>query len=138
MFISHSSTDAWAASRIERDLAALGTETFLSEIEVTGGDDFGDAMRKAMGRADECLVLYTPEAAQSRNVWVEIGGAWMMGKRVVLVLNRVSTADVTGDPRFPPYLKSLDFIELNSQFDGRYLRELEARIREHNRSQEPI
>jgi hypothetical protein len=95
---------------------------------VTGGDDFGESMRTAMGKAQECLVIYTPEAAQSRNVWVEIGGAWMMGKRVVLVLSRLTTTDLTGDPRFPPYLKSLDFIDLNSQFDSRYLGELRTRV----------
>lgn len=131
VFISHSSADAWTASRIERDIAALGAETFLCEIEVAGGDDFGESMKTAMSTAQECLVLYTPEAAQSRNVWIEIGGAWMMGRRVVLVLSRITTSEITGDPRFPPYLKSLDFVDLNGQFDSRYLNELRSRVGQH-------
>lgn len=53
----------------------------------------------------------------------------MSGKRVVLVLTRFSVADITGDPRFPPYLKSLDLLDLNSEFDSRYIPELTGRIR---------
>jgi hypothetical protein len=127
VFISHSSTDSWTARQIEKAIAQVGAATFLSEIDVTGGDDIGVQMREAMRRADECLVLYTPEAAQSKNVWIEIGGAWMAGKRVVLVLNRIAVSDITNDPRFPPYLKSLDLAELNSDFDLKYLSQLAVR-----------
>jgi len=91
------------------------------------GDDAGQEMREAMDKADECLVLYSPEAAQSKNVWVEIGGAWMQKKRLTMILTRVSVPDVTGDPRFPPYLKSLNYYDLNTEFDSRYLPELRGR-----------
>lgn len=127
VFISHSSTDAWTAKQIQKAIEQVGAVTFLSDIDIDGGDDIGVHMRVAMGKANECLVLYTPEAAKSNNVWLEIGGAWMAGKRVVLVLNRLAASDITGDSRFPPYLKSLDFSDLNTQFESKYLAELAAR-----------
>src|SRR5258706_16408111 len=88
VFISHSSADAWTAKQIQKAVAHLGAGTFLSEFDVHGGDEIGTRMREATHRAHECLVLYTPEAALSNNVWLEIGGAGMAGKRGVIVLNR--------------------------------------------------
>lgn len=129
VFISHSSADAWTAKQLQRAIEGLGAATFCSVVDVHGGDDFGVAMRDALERADECVVLYTPEAAQSKNVLVEIGGAWTLRKRVVLVLCRVEERDVAADPRFPAYLKSLDFVDLNQELDTEYLPQLRDRIR---------
>jgi len=120
--------DAWTAKQIKKQIQAAGAQTFLSEIDVEGGDEIGVRMKVAMRKAHECLVLYTPEAAQSKNVWLEIGAAWMAGKRVVLVLSRMSMDEVTGDARFPPYLKSLDFSDLNVNFDSTYIPSLQRRI----------
>ena len=131
VFIAYSSADAWTASQLEQEIQRLGAETFLSEIDVEGGDDVGDNIRDAMNRAQECAVLYTPEASQSKSVWMEIGGAWMAGKRVVMLLNRVSVQDLTSDPQFPSYLKSLDLLELNTEVQGKYFPQLKTRIETH-------
>ena len=135
MFISHSSADAWTAKQLEKEIEGCGAETFLSEMDVEGGDDIGEEMRIAMEHADECLVLYTPEAAQSKNVWIEIGGLWSRRKRVVVLLNRLSAKDVTSDPNFPSYLKSLDFLELNADTDERYFPQLKTRIETHQKQE---
>jgi hypothetical protein len=129
VFISHSSADAWCAKQLHRTLIDAGAEAFLSVLDMEGGDEAGHEMRTAMDKADECLVLYSPEAAQSKNVWVEIGGAWMQKKRLTMILTRLSVPDVTGDPRFPPYLKSLNYYDLNTEFDSKYLPEVGARSR---------
>src|SRR5882672_6977231 len=127
VFISHSSIDAWSAKQLYQAVTDAGADAFLSVLDMEAGDDAGQEMREAMDKADECLVLYSPEAAQSKNVWVEIGGAWMQKKRLTMILTRVSVPDVTGDPRFPPYLKSLNYYDLNTEFDSRYLPELRGR-----------
>lgn len=137
VFISHSSVDAWTARQIEGHVRDQGAEAFLSTLDVEGGDDFGTWMRDSMDLSDECLVLYTPEAAASRNVWVEVGGAWMARKRVVILLSRLSVEDVTSDPKFPHYLKSLDFRDLNTEFDSKYLVELEGRVQGGSRKGTP-
>ena len=131
VFISHSGADAWCAQHLHKDVVGRGADAFLSELDVEGGADIGDAMRDAMEKANECLVLYSPEAARSKNVWVEIGGAWMQKKRVTVILSRLTVADVTGDANFPPYLKSLNFYDLNRDLDSKYLSELETRIENH-------
>ena len=127
VFISYSSADAWTARKVESEIKDLGADTFLSENDVAGGDDFGTWMRVAMDAAQECVVLYTPEAASSRNVWIEIGGAWMARKRVVIILNRLTAKQVKSDETFPPYLKSIDFLDLNEDFDDKYLPQLAKR-----------
>jgi hypothetical protein len=131
VFLSHASADAWTARQLEKEIVALGAATFLSVIDIEAGDDFGAKMRDAMDMANECTVLYTPEAASSKNVWVEIGGAWMMRRRVVIVLCRITVTEVSADPRFPPYLKTLDFVDLNSELDSEYLPQLKARVQSY-------
>jgi hypothetical protein len=131
VFVSHSSADAWTAGRLHRAIRELGADAFLSTADIAGGDDFGAKMQEAMERADECVVLYTPEAAQSRTVWIELGGAWFMRKRVVIIVSRMTVSEVTSDPRFPQPLNALDCIDLNSEVDSRYLPEFEARIHAH-------
>ena len=128
VFISHSSTDAWTAKQLEKAINALGAHTFLSATAVAGGDEVGNALKDAMHHADECVVLYTPEAVKSLNVMGEISVFWRDEKRVVMLVNRQTIQDVTSNPKFPPYLKSLHFLDLNGETDSKYLPELKARI----------
>lgn len=49
VFITHSSADAWTAEQIAKSVRDEGADTFLSVLDVEGGDDFGCWMRLSEG-----------------------------------------------------------------------------------------
>jgi hypothetical protein len=82
------------AAVIERKGCRYGVKTFLDARDLEGGDRFSDVLRDQLRKAEELVVLVS-SASLSRD-WVrhEIGAAWVLGKRIVGVLDKLEPADV--------------------------------------------
>jgi TIR domain len=94
VFISHSSVDKWVARRISQDLQAMGIETFLDEKDIETGDSFDDSIQEQLRESDELLMLLSPAALQSTWVVMEIGGAKVLGKRLIPILLHVGVNEM--------------------------------------------
>src|SRR5438105_13911024 len=65
-------------------LHSKGIETILPfELEITGAN-FREQIEKAIQKADFCIAVLTASKGSS-NVFFELGYAWAMRKRVVLI-----------------------------------------------------
>ena len=71
-------------------------------------------------------MLITPEALERPYVWVEIGSAWILGKRIVGLLHGMSTRDLLDHDGAPAFLKRTQTRDINEL--DRYLVELRRRI----------
>lgn len=98
VFISHSSQDKWVARKISEDLNDRGIDTFLDEKDILTGESVDDAIGKHLLECDELLILISPASLSSQWVFVEIGGAKALGKRLVPILFHV------GANELPPML----------------------------------
>lgn len=79
VFVSHATADKWLAITLCEKIEALGAKTFRDDRDIAGGEDIPDAIREAIDRSDEMLILLTPKSVQSPWVLVEVGAAWQRG-----------------------------------------------------------
>ena len=78
--------------------------------------------------ARELVALFTPFSALRPWVWIEVGGAWLLDKRVIAVLHGLSVAEFDEISRGKGVFEDIHIVQLND-FD-RYLDELSTRVAE--------
>jgi len=123
VFISHSSRDRWIAWQVDRRLREIsGVETFLAEKDLQGGDRITEEIRTELTRCDERVDLFSAASRQSDWVKAEIGAAWVLGKRIVILVDKLTPRDI---PQIVSDFKAFDLNEAE-----RYFVEVEDRVRQ--------
>ncbi|HEV2706256.1 MAG TPA: toll/interleukin-1 receptor domain-containing protein [Pyrinomonadaceae bacterium] len=126
IFISHSGLDTWVAKQIEAHARNAGASTFLDDSDIDVGDDFEAIILKELQKSEELLVLFTPWSLKRPYVWMEIGAAWGLQKRIIFVLHGTKPEDLSAEGSIPALVKKSNLITLN-QLD-RYFAELKERL----------
>ncbi len=116
VFVSHSTYDKWVATALCDKLEAAGIVTFRDDRDIEGGGDIAESIRESIKECSEVLVLITPQSVERRWVVLEIGMAFMAGKRIVPILFH-ATAD-----QLPDIIEKKRAFDIN-QFDA-YLADL--------------
>ena len=98
VFVSHASQDRWIArcmaDVVERKGRRHGVKAFLDVRDLESGDRFADALRDKLREAEELVVLVSSASVARDWVRHEIGAAWVLGKRIVGILDKLETADL--------------------------------------------
>jgi hypothetical protein len=126
VFISHGSRDTWIAQQMSRCITDCGAETFIDVNDVASGDDFKKRIQAEIARADEMVALFTALSVQRSWVWIEIGAAWVLEKRIVGIIYGMTVAQFERASGGKAVLQDLNLRDLN-EFDV-YLEELRQRI----------
>lgn len=126
VFISHSEKDRWVARQmaalIEEQGKRYSIETFLDEKDIEGGESIPDSIRKNLQACDEFLVLLSRYSIDRPWVLIEIGAAWVLGKRITAIIDKVTPDEM------PDIITPYKALDLN-RFE-QYLRELLNRVKE--------
>jgi hypothetical protein len=131
VFLSHASADQWVAEQIAARIRdGCGASVFLDAFDIKKGDDIEDRIFDAMSRADELVVLLTPWAIDRNWLWVEIGAARALERRIVPILYQVTLAAIE-DKGGATFLRAKNVVEINDI--DRYFSELKRRIPEHGK-----
>lgn len=126
VFISHASTDAWIAGQFEKELRAVGADSFLDAGAIETGDEVDAAITQALNASAELLVLFTPAALERSYVWMEIGVCVGSGQADRRDSYGLTTSGLTARDRWPSFLTGTKLRDIN-EFDE-YLGELRRRI----------
>jgi nucleoside 2-deoxyribosyltransferase len=114
IFISHGWADRWVALQIERHVREIcGCDTFIDVYDVKKGDDIESRIFDELPRCDELVVLLTPWSVDRNWVWVEMGAARALGKRVIAVLYQVRLEDIDASKGGVTFLRSKNVLEIN-------------------------
>jgi hypothetical protein len=120
VFVSHSSRDRWIARQLDKELRAIASvETFLDERNIAGGDRITDSVRAEIKRCDEMVVIFSSASQESDWVKAEIGAAWGLEKRIIVLLDKLSPKDV------PQIVADYKAFDLNDTED--YLKDVRSR-----------
>ena len=125
VFVSHGQEDSWVAGQMAARIRECGSTTFLDENDVATGDDFKRRIHAELAQCAELVVLFTPWSAHRNWVWVEVGAAWALDRRIVAVLYGTSIDELEKKGGSKAILEDVNLIGMND-FDG-YLSELAAR-----------
>ena len=86
VFISHSREDQPLVERIERGLTFGGRVRVLTDRRMlSAGQHWRTELRRALETSDVFIVVGSPASARSDFVLQELGGAWALGKPIVIV-----------------------------------------------------
>lgn len=110
------------AHLIEEKGRKYGVTTFLDEKDIRGGDPIREEIRKNLQECSEFLVPLSRYSIESGWVLAEIGGAWVLGKRIVAITDKLTPEEM------PDVMTPYKAIDLN-QFE-KYLEELIERAQE--------
>ena len=126
VFISHSEKDRWIAKQmaalIEERCREYDVRTFLDEKDITGGESIPESIRKNIQECSEFLVLLSRYSIDRPWVLIEIGAAWVLGKRIIAIIDKITPEEMPGI--ITPY-KAIDLNNFNE-----YLEQLFNRIKE--------
>ncbi len=101
---------------IEEEGKKLGIKVFLDEKDIEGGESIPKSIRKNIKKCNEFLVFLSPYSIKSSWVSNEIGAAWVLGKRIIAIIDKVAPkeiADIISSKKafalddFDRYLKQL-------------------------------
>ena len=124
VFISHSSKDRWIARQtaiIERRAKRYGVRTFLDEVDLAGGDRIPAIIKAKLRTCEEFVILLSPQSITRQWVLVELGGAWMLDKRVMAITYDLATEKI---PDIIDHDKGYDLNDFE-----RYVTELIRRVK---------
>jgi hypothetical protein len=94
IFISHASYDKWTARQVSKQLEDQGHQTFLDEKDIKTGDSIDGSIQDHLKDSDHLLIIISPASLKSHWVFIEIGSAKALGKRIVPVLFHVEPNEV--------------------------------------------
>lgn len=104
VFISHSTKDRWIARQIVKELESAGhrygVKAFLDERDIEYGDSISDEIRQNILSCKEFVVLLTRNSVKRAWVLIEIGIALSRKRRIVPVLDKLSTKKIRHIPRW--------------------------------------
>ena len=96
-------------------------QVFFDEKDIHSGDFIPEAIRTNLRSCDELVVLLTRNSINREWVLVEIAGAWVLGKRVVAIMDQVTPKEL------PDVIANCRAVDLND-FDT-YLADVKLRAR---------
>lgn len=94
IFISHSSQDKWVARQISSLIENAGHTTFLDEKDIKTGDSIDSKIQEHLKDSDHLVLLLSPASISSQWVFIELGGAKALGKKVVPILFHVGANEI--------------------------------------------
>lgn len=94
VFISHSTKDRFIARQVAALIQEAGRErvieTFLDEKDIEFGGSIPERIRQEIRDCGELVVLLSEYSVDRPWVLVEIGAAWVLEKRIVAVMDKLS------------------------------------------------
>jgi len=99
VFLSHSHEDRWISEVLREKIEAAGIPVWLDAVDVPGGGNIKERVKRGMRDCDECAVLLSPASRQSEWVIFEMGMAEALDRWVTPILLHVPDDDLPGPIR---------------------------------------
>jgi hypothetical protein len=108
-FVSYAREDRDIALRLTEDLRTAGIDVWIDQRDIRAGEQWDQAVERALEQSPTMLVILSPDAVQSHSVMDEVSYALEERKRVVPVLHRPC--------KIPLRMRRLQYVELTPAYD---------------------
>jgi len=96
------------------------------ETSISNGENFKQTIHREIASSNEVIALFTPWSAKRSWVWIEIGAAWALVKRVVAVFYGMELGDLEESGQGQGTLEDINVLQLNDI--EKYFTELAGRV----------
>jgi hypothetical protein len=103
-------------------LAKGSIDVFLDEKSIEVGKPIAEEVREAIERCDEFVVLLSPNSKGREWVLMEMGAAWVLEKRIIVVLHDLSPQEM---PDITYQDKAIDLNDFDDVYLGQLMKRLE-------------
>jgi hypothetical protein len=109
-------------------IEATGAVAWMDEA-IEAGEKFEDRLLRALDECAEHVILLSPSAITRPYVWMELGAAWVLKRKVIGILNGISVRELRAFDGMPNLIVDLNLIDSRSQLDmEKFSRELGTRV----------
>ena len=126
VFISSARRDIDLARDLAQRLEKAGVNVLLPAVSSDTGEDLAAKINSDLRKADEVIVILTPESLDSKWLLFEMGVATSLDKQLTPLVQGVEPKEL------PPIIKQMDYVKYADL--ERYISRLKQRI---NSSAEP-
>lgn len=127
VFVSYSK-DKDVAKQVCTFIEATGAVPFMDEA-IEAGEKFEDRLLRALDECAEHVILLSPNSIIRPYVWMELGAAWVLKRKVIGILNGITVRELRSSEGMPNLIVDLNLIDSRNQFDmEKFSRELGARV----------
>jgi len=109
LFFSYARADAGFALKLAESLRSAGAHLWIDQLDIREGDHWDHAAEQALTRAGSLLIIFSPDAVESKNVMGEVSFALSKNKRIVPVLYKPC--------KIPYRLERLPHVDFTGLFD---------------------
>ena|ERR1700674_4937237 len=108
IFISYARLDRDLAEDLRSRLENVSDDITLVSPETQPGHDWSAALLSQLKKADEILVLLTPNSLQSSNVLLAVGAGIGLQKKIIPIVVGLDAAALPGWVRETPFVRYSD------------------------------
>jgi hypothetical protein len=119
VFISSSIGDIDLAKDLAERIKTVGIHVYPVERSTASGESMEAGIKRALREADEVVVILTDRSTKSPGVFMDLGAAFSLNKRITPIAIGIEDKDL------PPLLKRMKYIKWTQL--PRYLHDLEER-----------
>lgn len=94
VFLSYSSKDTDVANELVQIFIDNGLSCYMASKSLSGGELWEEAIRRALFRSKELVVLLTPNSIKSSWVMIEAGAAWVLQKPIIPCIQYVKASEL--------------------------------------------
>lgn len=127
VFVSYSK-DRDVARHVCTVIEATGAVPWMDDA-IEAGEKFEDRLLRALDECAEHVILLSPGSVTRPYVWMELGAAWVLKRKVIGILNGISVRELRALDGMPNLIVNLNLIDSRREADmEKFSRELGARV----------
>lgn len=115
VFISYSRKDRDFVDRLEKDLRAVGVQTWRDIDEISPGQNWESAISDAINRADVLLHVSSSNSVNSKWIHLELMAGISKKKKVIPVI-----IDDKGAEELPDYLQTIQWVDFREDYKSAF------------------
>jgi len=109
IFLSYSHLDRSLALELAHKFSASGLKCFLSEKDLSSGDEWVKKIRESIKESERVMLLITPRSVKSPWIFIEAGAAWMENKPIIPLVQFVDVGEL------PEIIKGVQFKNIETE-----------------------
>lgn len=96
IFLSYTTSDSHIAEELYEEFQKYQIDCYMAEMDLALATEWQSEISEALKSSKIVAILVTPRSKSKDWVLIEVGAAWILGKKLLPLLNQVNSSDLIG------------------------------------------